>query len=95
MTVQAVRGARNRCRRATAAIVCTTTTTAGHLDRRERPIYPHIIKIFIISSETKISIRLRRKLNLNAYFQLIYDTRPAMTVPPVMFALINGLSVSI
>ncbi|MCB0850766.1 MAG: hypothetical protein KDD63_00875, partial [Bacteroidetes bacterium] len=65
------------------------------LDRRERPIYPHIIKIFIISSETKISIRLRRKLNLNAYFQLIYDTRPAMTVPPVMFALINGLSVSI
>jgi len=50
---------------------------------------------FRISSETRINIALRKNVSLNSFFQFVYDTRPALDVPPLMFALTNGLSISI
>lgn len=45
-----------------------------------------------IASETTLSIRMGKKFSFDAYLQLIYDTRPPMTVPRTMYTLTNGLS---
>jgi hypothetical protein len=50
---------------------------------------------FRISSETRLSIKIRKNLSLDTYFLLIYDTQPARTVPRTMYSLTNGLSLSI
>lgn len=45
---------------------------------------------FRILLETKISVRLTKKLLLNTSFNLIYDSEPPSTVPTTRFNLSNG-----
>jgi len=49
---------------------------------------------FRISSETTLSVKLSKHLTFNTYFQLIYDSRPPLTVPEVMYTTRSGLAVS-
>lgn len=47
---------------------------------------------FRILLETKISVRLTKKLLLNTSFNLIYDSKPPNTIPTTRFNLSNGFS---
>lgn len=47
---------------------------------------------FRVLLETKISVRLTRKLLLNTSFNLIYDSEPPNTIPTTRFNLSNGFS---
>lgn len=46
---------------------------------------------FRILLETRISVRLTKKLSLNTSFNLIYDSEPPSTVPTTRYNLSNGL----
>lgn len=47
---------------------------------------------FRISSETTLDIRLTEKLVWRTYFQFIYDEKPPLTVPRIMYMMTNGIS---
>lgn len=52
------------------------------------------INDYRISSETNVSVKLTTKLSLTAYFQLIYDDLPPISVPNTMFSLTNGITLA-
>ncbi len=47
---------------------------------------------FRVLLETRISVRLTKKLSLNTSFNLIFDSEPPETVPTTRFNLSNGFS---
>lgn len=49
---------------------------------------------FRVASETRFQFLVRENLSFNTYFQYAYDAKPAANVPPVMFSLTNGFSLS-
>jgi len=46
-----------------------------------------------ISTETSLAFNITDKLAFTTYFQLVYDTRPPITVPETMYVLRNGLRI--
>ncbi len=49
---------------------------------------------FRISTETQLKFLIRENLSFSTYFQYAYDAKPAATVPPVVFSMTNGFSLS-
>jgi len=48
-----------------------------------------------ISTETTLAFNITNKLSFTTYFQLVYDTRPPITVPETMYVLNNGLRLAL
>ena len=50
---------------------------------------------FRVSSETSFSLKISEKLAFRTYFQLVYDRRPPIPVPNLMYTLNNGLEIAL